>query len=405
MNILFVHQNFPGQFKFLAPAMVARGHVVKALCLRKDVTSPWQGIELISYPVQRNSTRGIHPWLIDFETKVIRAEAAMQAAQRLAEQGFVPDIILAHPGWGESLFLKRVWPTSRLALYAEFFYGEGADTQFDPEFEPLASVSEACRLELKNLNHELQFAKADAAISPTEWQASTFPAAIRSRITVIHEGIDTTRLCPDPHVKWVLPTGRVLTRSDTVITFVSRHLEPYRGYHRFIRLLPELLRQHPQAHVLVVGGDGVSYGAPPPAGTTWKQHFWQEVAAQVDVDRVHFLGQLPYDMFKTVLQISTAHVYLTYPFVLSWSLLEAMSCGCAIVASATPPLQEVINHESNGLLVDFFDHDGWLIALGRVLTTPSLREALGRSARATAVSCYDMQSQCLPRQIAWLEAL
>lgn len=405
MKILFVHQNFPGQFKFLAPAMVMRGHVVKALCLRKDMPSPWHGVELISYPIQRNSTRGIHPWLIDFETKVIRAEAAMQAAQRLAEQGFVPDVIVAHPGWGESLFLNRVWPNSRLALYAEFFYGEGADTQFDPEFEPPPSLSEACRLELKNLNHELQFAKAHAAISPTQWQASTFPSATRSKITVIHEGIDTSRLCPDPAVQWVLPSGRVLTRSDTVITFVSRHLEPYRGYHRFIRLLPELLREHPHAHVLIVGGDGVSYGAPPPDGTTWKQHFWQEVASQVDVDRVHFLGQLPYEMFKTVLQISTAHVYLTYPFVLSWSLLEAMSCGCTIVASATAPLQEVIQSEVNGLLVDFFDHEGWLAALRRVLNNPGLCEALGRSARATAVSSYDLQSQCLPRQIEWLEGL
>lgn len=406
MKILLVHQNFPAQFKHLAPALAARGHEVVALTLRKQLPDIWQGVRICRYPVQRSSTAGIHPWITDLETKAIRGEAAFEAARKLRAEGFVPDLILAHPGWGESLFLKEVWPQARLALYCEFFYTrQGGDTGFDPEF-PVADVeADNCRLQMKNINNLLHLDQADAALAPTAWQAATYPATFRERISIIHDGIDTQWMCPDAAATYVLPDGRVLTRADEIITFVNRNLEPYRGYHQFMRALPAILRERPQAQVLIVGGDSVSYGSKAPEGKTWKQIYLDEVSAQLDLSRVHFLGQIPYPQFRQLLQISRLHVYLTYPFVLSWSLIEAMSAGCAIVASDTGPVREVINASETGRLVDFHDVAGLAAEVVRLLSRPEERERLGRAARALAIARYDLKTVCLPGQLAWVEAV
>jgi glycosyltransferase involved in cell wall biosynthesis len=410
VKILFVHQNFPGQFKFLAPALAKRGHQVTAMTMQKVTASQWSGVNLVPYAPSRGSTPGVHPWVSDFETKVIRGDACFRAAMRMREQGYVPDVVVAHPGWGETLFLKEVWPNAKLAVYCEFFYSaEGTDVGFDPEF-PVRDIGEACRIKLKNLNNFLHFDIADAGISPTQWQASTFPEPFRSKISVIHDGIDTQALTPKPDTVFEIttPAGAQLrlTRNDQVITFVNRNLEPYRGYHTFMRALPEILRQNAKAVVLIVGGDGVSYGAKPPGEKTWKEIFRAEVENQIadkDWARVHYLGNIAYSNFVTMLQISSTHVYLTYPFVLSWSLLEAMSVGCAIVASNTAPLREAIVDQQTGRLVDFFDHVELARTVSEVLANPSMREVLGKNARAFACAHYDLQTVCLPRQLQWVE--
>ena len=338
----------------------------------------------------------------DFETKVIRGEACFRAALALRAQGFTPDAIVAHHGWGESLFLKDVWPQARLGVYCEFFYhAQGADTGFDPEF-PAHDEGEVCRLRLKNLNNLLHFETADAGISPTRWQASTFPEPFRSRITVVHDGIDTNALMPNPQVSLTLNGQLKLTRDDEVVTFVNRNLEPYRGYHVFMRALPQILAQRPRARVLIVGGDDVSYGARPPDGRKWRDIFAAEVRPRIsDADwaRVHFLGNLAYPAFVALLQLSRVHVYLTYPFVLSWSLLEAMACGAVVVGSATAPVMEVIEDGRNGHLVDFFDREGWLNTLERVLAAPEKQGAIAARARQTVVERYDLRDHCLPRQL------
>ncbi len=408
MKILFIHQNFPGQFKFLAPALAEAGHEVVAMTMQKVEAAGWQGVRLVPYGVGRGSTVGIHPWLADFETKTIRGEACFRAALDLRDTGFVPDVIVAHPGWGESLFLKHVWPKARLGIYCEFFYrDEGADVGFDPEF-PAHDAGEVCRLQLKNLNNFLHFDVADAGISPTQWQASTFPEPFRSQITVVHDGIDTEALTPNSAAQLTLNGNLTLTRDDEIITFVNRNLEPYRGYHIFMRALPELLKARRNARVLIVGGDGVSYGAAPKDGKKWKDIFAQEVRGQIsdeDWARVHFLGNIAYQHFIPLLQLSRVHIYWTYPFVLSWSLLEAMSVGCTIVASNTQPLHEAIRHDETGRLVDFFDPPGLVREVCELLDDAPARDRLGAAARAFAQETYDLKSICLPRQLQWVEQL
>lgn len=409
MRFLFIHQNFPAQFKFLAPALAAdKNNQVLALHMRADLPEVWQGVKTYRYGAKRGTTANIHPWVIDMETKVIRGEAAFQAALQLKQNGFTPDLIVAHCGWGESLFVKDVWPTAKLAIYSEFYYhANGADVGFDPEFP--TSLADQCRIRVKNTNNLLHFEVADAGISPTYWQASTFPEAFRSKITVVHDGIDTKAIQPNPDVQLNFTNSKnqpvSFNRNDEIITFVARNLEPYRGYHIFMRALPQILQQSPNAKVLIIGADGVSYGKEAPKGQTWKNIFLDEVKDQLDLSRVFFLGQVPYAQFISLLQLSKVHIYLTYPYVLSWSLLEAMSAGCSIVASDTPPLKEAIVDGETGRLVNFFDGKALANVVTELLRDRQQAERLSKNARAFAVANYDLQGICLPKQLAWVNGL
>ena len=408
MRILFIHQNFPGQFKFLAPALVREGYDVTAFTMQTSTPAIWQGVRMLSYCVDRGTTPGIHSWVSDFETKTIRGEACFRASLRLKAAGYVPEVIIAHPGWGESLFLKEVWPSARFGMYCEYYYQpEGADVGFDPEF-PLRDEGYACRLRLKNLNNLLHFDRTDAGISPTMWQASTFPEFFRSRITVIHDGIDTESIAPDLKVSVKFHDRGSLSKKDEVITFVNRNLEPIRGYHIFMRALPELLIRRPKALVLIVGGDEVSYGAQAEGGRSWKEIFMIEVRPRIsdsDWSRVYFLGTIPYRHYISLLQLSTVHVYLTYPFILSWSVLEAMSAGCAVVASDTSPLHEAITHDETGRLVNFFDVSALVEKVCDLLNDPQARARLGACARLFMQTNYDLKSVCLPLQLSWVKRL
>ncbi|WP_375688216.1 glycosyltransferase family 4 protein [Pseudooceanicola sp. LIPI14-2-Ac024] len=409
MDILFIHQNFPGQFKHLAVALAAAGHRVVALTLRVKAPTTWNGVRILPYAIKSKAGQHTHPWVTDFDTKVTRGEACFRAALRLKSGGFSPDLIVAHPGWGESLFLKDVWPGVPMGLYCELYHlADYPHLGFDPEFERGDPLAEPLRIRMKNLNNDLHFDLARAGISPTRFQADTFPPAFRDRISVIHDGIDTDALRPDPAVRFALDDGRILTRDDEVITFVNRNLEPYRGYHVFMRALPALLRERPDAQVLIVGGDGVSYGATPPKGQSWKEIFRTEVWDDIPPEaraRVHFLGRIPYDRFTALLQVARVHVYLTYPFVLSWSLFEAMSCEAAIVASDTAPVREAIIHDDTGRLVDFFDRDALVAEVCALLDDPAARDRLGRAARAHVRAGYDLRTRCLPAQMDWVEGL
>lgn len=402
MNILFVHQNFPAQYVHIAPELAKRGHKVFAMSIEKN--KPLPGVNTVYYSPAARKDRPLHPLSGDFDTKMARAEGCASAAMAIKRNGFHPDIICAHPGWGEPLFLKDVWPGAKLLCFWEYYYrSTGGDVNFDPEFAN-PSVENAARIRVKNANHLLALEAADWGISPTRWQKRQFPQWAWPRISVIHDGIHTDTAKPDPSATFLIPGTDIKVKAgDEIITFVSRNLEPYRGYHIFMRSLPEILRERPKARVLIVGGDGVSYGGPPPAGTTWKQQFFDEVASDLDSSRVHFLGKLPYLDYLKVLQVSAAHVYLTYPFVLSWSLLEAMSAGCMVIGSRTPPVEEVIRHGENGLLTDFFDTGALSGTVCAALDQPGLFHPLREQARADIVAHYDLRRVCLPEHVALVE--
>ncbi len=395
MKILFIHQNFPGQFRQLAPALAAAGHQVHALAIA-DHGAP--GVVLHRYSVNAPAPgeAGPHPWLRDAQSKVLRGQAAMQAMAALDAQGFVPDLVVANPGWGEALCVKDVWPNTRLLCLMEFFYAaHGLDTGFDPEFTN-TSLDDRGRLRLKNLALLEALLSMDAGVTPTQWQHDCLPAHMRSKVSVIFDGIDTDAVRPDPGASIRLGSGLTLRAGDPVLSFVSRNLEPYRGFHVFMRALPELLARSPEAHVVIVGGDGVSYGAAPAGGGSWRGQLLAELRGRLDMSRLHFVGRVPYRDYLRLLQVAAVHCYLTYPFVLSWSCIEAMSAGCHVVGSRTGPVTEFIEPGCNGSLVDFFDTAALADALAQGLAQRTSLQALRRRARDTAIERCDFRRVALP---------
>lgn len=394
MNILLVHQNFPGQFRGLAPALLAAGHQVKAISMRSE--NPMLGVENLSYRPMRSSTADVHPWLVNTESAVIRAEAAAARATQLRQSGWQPDVVLGHTGWGEMLLMKQVFPQARLLGFNELYYRvQGGDVGFDPEFP--ADETAQLRLQVRNMHLLSSLLACDVGVTATQWQASCFPEFVRPKIQVIHDGIQTERLQADPQAFIRLGRDQLVFRlGDEVVTFINRNLEPLRGYHQFMRALPQILAARPKAHVVIVGGDQVSYGAKPPEGQTYKEIYWNEVRGHLDASRVHFVGQVPYTLLIQLLQVSAVHVYLTVPFVLSWSMLEAMSLGALVVGSSTAPVQEVIQDGKNGRLVDFFDPKDIASTVCDVLAHPKKHEKLRRAARKTIVDRYDFQKVSLP---------
>jgi glycosyltransferase involved in cell wall biosynthesis len=402
MNLLFVHQNFPGQFKHLAPHFARAGHGVRALAIDGPGVPE---VQMIRYKPARGTNQQTHPWAQEFETKVIRGEACAAAAARLKAGGFTPDVIVANPGWGESLFLKDVWPEARMLAVIEFYYAaHGTDFDFDPEFRRSDELARRARLRAKNAHMLMALIDMDRGLSATHFQRSVVPQPFRDRISVIFEGIDTDLIRPDPEA-CIDIGGRRIAAGDEIVTFVNRNLEPYRGYHIFMRALPDILRRRPNAIALIVGGGGVSYGAAAPPGKTWKQIFLDEVEDRIDLKRVFFLGRLPYADYLKVLQVSACHVYFTYPFVLGWSCIEAMSAGALVVGSATTPVEEVIADGRNGLLVDFFDVNGLAERVVDSLARPAQYARMRAAARRTAIERYDLATICLPQQVRLIEEL
>ena len=405
MNLLFVHQGFPGQYRHILRALASQGgHHLVGMGLTAPSEPLPDRVHYVRYALKCGNTPGTHPWIVESETKVIRGEACAEAAVGLRNQGFVPDLICAHPGWGESLFLKDIWPDVPILCYQEFFYhARGVDFDFDAELQGTPGWQDCAYLRMKNANLLLNLQSSDWNVTPTEFQRSTFPPGWRDRISCIHDGIDTSLAVPDPQVApLTLPDGTVISRGEPVVTFVNRRVEPYRGCHTFLRALPKLQKLHPDARVVIVGEqEGVSYGKSATGGS-WKTVFLKELQGQIDLTRVHFTGSLAYASFLQLLRITAVHVYLTYPFVLSWSLLEAMSSQAPVVGSATAPVQEVISDDVNGLLVDFFSSDQLADAIDSLLRDRRKAETLGFAARKTIIERYAL-NVCLPQQLSLLQ--
>ena len=396
MNWLFIHQNFPAQYVHAARYFAAAGDTVWFITQQR--AREIEGVRKIVYAPRRASQRG-HPFVRDLESAIENALAVAEICEGLKRDGFTPDIVVGHNGWGETLYVKEVWPSTPLLAYFEFYYHTtGTDLDFDPEFPP--SPADALRIRTRNAINLLGLETADWGQAPTEWQRSQYPAHYQRRISVIHEGIDTGIVKPDPSARLWLRGHSALSASDQIITYSARNLEPYRGFHVFMRALPEMLARLPEAQVLIIGGNDVSYGRRPPGAKTWREQMLNELGDRLDLSRVHFLGHIPYAQYLAVLQISSAHVYFTYPFVLSWSFLESMAAGCHIIASRTPPIEEVVTDGENAELVDFFDGEG---LVRRVVAAVSSRnENIRAAARSTVLSRYDLSTICLPNYVGLL---
>ncbi|HEY1725445.1 MAG TPA: glycosyltransferase [Steroidobacteraceae bacterium] len=404
MNYLFMHQNFPGQYR----------HVVRYLAdqpgnLVYFVTQPNEnamaGVYKISYPKDQRGPVNCHAYAVEIDRAIYTGASVAEVCRGLREQGFRPDLIVGHSGWGETLFAKDVFPDVPLLANFEFYYhARGVDVGFDPEF--VSIFHDPSRLRARNGISLMAFQSADWGHSATQWQRSLHPSEMHSRISVLHEGVDTDLACPDPKASFTLPTsGRTLSSRDEIVTYVARNLEPYRGFHIFMRALPLLLRRRRRLQVVIVGGDGVSYGAPPPPRSSFREMMMQELGTRLDLTRVHFVGMLEHRDYLNLLQVSSVHVYLTYPFVLSWSLIEAMACGCLIVASDTPPVLEVLHDGANALTVDFFAHKQLAQRIDAALDGPQQMKALRRAARASALAQFDLKRLLLPRWNALFDDL
>lgn len=394
MRILFVHQNMPGQYRHLAPALAKAGHEVLFITQRNDVDLP--GVRRISYKPPRLASDKTHHYTRLYENSVITGQQVARVLIELEKGNLTPDVIVAHPGWGEVLFAKDIFPDVPLLNYCEFYYsGRGADLGFTPE-DP-ATIDAICRARARSAHLLLSLESCDAGVSPTLWQKGRHPAPLSDKIEVIFDGIDSSSVKPDRQARFTLPGGKVLGPADEVLTYVARNLEPYRGYPSFIRSLPKILEARPGLNVVICGGDEVSYGKPPADGKTWRETMAAEVS--LDPDRVHFTGKLPYNQYLSLLQVSTLHIYLTVPFVLSWSCLEAMSAGCLMLMSDTPPVQEVARDGINAMLCDFNSPDDIAAKAIDMLKNRKALAHLRAAARATVLESYELKD-CLARHMA-----
>ena len=399
MRFLFIHQNFPGQFRYVVKILADDPtHEVVGVGDFANLTGPalHPRVRVLGYKPHGHGHSDTHHYLRDYEGHIRRGQSVVRLLLKLRDKdGFHPDVVIAHPGWGEGLFLRDVFPKARIIQYFEYYYQSTVgDVGFDPEFP--STLDDQLRVRIKNSTQLQSLVACDQGISPTKWQQSRYPTELQSKIDVIHDGIDTTAVYPDAGA-WVEINGQRLQAGDEIVTYVARNLEPYRGFHSFVRSLPRLQTLRPNAKVIIVGGDEVSYGQRLPEGETYRQRYCAEIQGQVDWSKVFFVGKLSYADYLKVLQVSATHVYLTYPFVLSWSMLESMAAGCLVIASDVAPVREVIEDGRNGLLIDFFDVLQLANQIALALANPDRYNPLREHARQTIVNHYDLKTHCLPR--------
>lgn len=398
MRILFLHPNFPAQFRHLATTLAKNPkHQVVFGTMRQQGSIT--GVKKLIYQPSREAHPTTHQYIRNLENAVLQGQAIYRIVQQLKNEGFIPDVVYGHSGWGPTLFIKDIFPKTKLFCYFEWFYhAHGSDADFDPT-DPLNADAEA-RIRVKNAPILLDLCSCDAGLSPTNWQHQQFPREFQSKIRVMHDGVDTSFFCPNPNAKLVLPNLNLdLSQAEEIVTYATRGMEPYRGFPQFMEAVALIQKRRPNCHVVVTGEDRVAYGKQLPDGKTYKQLMLEKLP--LDLSRLHFTGSLPYEQYLQVLQASSVHIYLSRPFVLSWSMLESMATGCLIVGSRTAPVMEFIEDGKNGLLVDFFSPEQIAERVDEVLDHPDRMLELRANARNTIVQKYDL-AKLLPQHLEWL---
>lgn len=393
MNILFIHPNMPGQYKHLARAFGAEGgHEIYFITKHKTAEIP--GVIRATYELTKKPAPQTHRYLASASFSVIQGQHVWRVCHELkTKKDFVPDVIIAHPGWGDAMFVKDIFPNARLLNFCEFYYrATGADVGFDAP----VNDDDLARVRVKNTNNLLALEAMDWGISPTFWQWSVNPPEFRHKISVLHDGIDTDICKPNPGASYTLKNGKTFKTGDEVVIYIARNFEPYRGFPTFMKAAEILLRNRPNCHIIAIGADDVSYGKKLDAGKTYRDVLSAEVT--LPAERIHFIGTVPYTDLVTLMQLGAAHLYLTMPFVLSWSMLESMACGAAMVASRTQPVQEVIEDGVNGLFADFFSPEDVAVKLAQLLDAKDGNISMRAAARQTVLNHYDLK-KILPLQM------
>ncbi|MCF8108651.1 MAG: glycosyltransferase [Desulfohalobiaceae bacterium] len=400
MRVLLIHPNFPAQFRHLAQAL-GEDQAVTVVFATAAPRPEWEmpGVNKLVYQDPPEEVSGSGD-LAPVARAHAKGEAVAEALLQLKARRFTPDVIYGHSGWGTTLYVKDVFPNTPFLGYFEWFYDpKGADFGFGRKKSP--SFKARCRLRLKNFPILNDLQTCDQGICPMAWQKRQFPKDFLHKISVVHDGIDTEYFQPAPGKG--LQIGDLQLQAGTeIVTYAARGMEPYRGFPQFMESLPLILEKRPNCRVLIAGTERVCYGPERSDGKTYKQAMLETV--NLDPERVHFVGTLPYGQYKQVLQASSVHVYLTRPFVLSWSLLEAMACGCVVVGSDTEPVREVIQDGQNGFLTDFFSPKKIAERVAGVLEYPSFMAPIRRQARQTILEKYSLKG-LLPKQIHSIQTI
>jgi len=398
MQILFLHDNFPAQFGYIGAFLAEKGWDVWFGTQREGARH--NAIKVFNYKPHRGLTKEIHPYAANFERACLTGQGVARAAIALAKKGLRPDIVVAHSGWGPGIFAKDIWPDCKYVGYFEWYYRRNApDTEFRDEGD--RGIDQQLRTRSRNAAIMMDLAACDVGLYPTEFQKAQFPACFQDKIQVMHDGIDCNTYCPDRGSRLKL-FNLDLSHVDELVTYVARGMEPYRGFPEFMRALEKLQQMRPNVHAVIVGEDRVAYGKPLPEGESYKKQMLAELS--LDMSRVHFTGLLSRGDYLKVLQASSLHAYMTVPFVLSWSMMEAMSAGCAILASDTEPVREMLMDRVHGETVDTRNINAVAQKMNALLDDEALRHSYGDAARR-AMSLQYAQTDALPAKLALFESL
>lgn len=399
MNILFLHKNFPAQFKYLC-LVLAQSPNNKVVFITEETALQVPNITKVNYTVNKTVTKNAHPYTSRFESHILEGQAVAAAAMRLKRQGFEPDVIYGHSGWGATMFMKDVFPNTPLISFCEWYgYADGPETAFDGRV-----VTYDAREEIRCSNADLliDLVACDFAVCPTQWQKEQFPKEFHHKIQVLHDGIDVETCHPDANATFLIKDKNLeLSAKDEILTYGTRGMELYRGFPQFMEAAEKLLKKRPNLHVVIAGDDITCYG-PKLEGTTYKTQMLKKL--DLDMNRVHFIGTLNFYDYVKFLQISTAHVYATYPYVLSWSMLNAMAAGCCLIASNTQPVVEMVQDNFNGLLYEFFNVDQLIEKVEYALDNREKVQVIRDNARKTIEEKYDLR-KLLVQQLSMLTVL